>query len=156
MDKVDSKGTLPERERHAHKKRRRERDSEKASETMSKQYRFQRSRMRRAEPRLTALARRRRRGGGQGRRFARRARVQRDLFLDEQDPVMLQQFGGGAATFGVAVEAALEEVEPELAELLSRWQLRRLALRDVVHDGPLVVEVRPRSAAADHLEDDAA
>lgn len=68
---------------------------------------------------------------------------------------MLEQLDGGVALLGVAGEAAQEEVEALGAELVGRGKLRRVALGDVVHDGPLVVEVGPGPAARRHLEDDA-
>jgi len=34
--------------------------------------------------------------------------------------------------------------------------LRRVALRDVIHNRPLIVQGRPRAAASAHFEDDAA
>ena len=42
-----------------------------------------------------------------------------------------------------------------LTQLLSARQLRRVALGDVVHDGPFIVETCPGTAAGTHLEDHA-
>ncbi len=68
---------------------------------------------------------------------------------------MLQQLDRRIALLGVTHKAPLEEINALRAELVGRRQLRRVALGNVVHDGPLVVEVRPRPAARRHLEYDA-
>lgn len=79
-----------------------------------------------------------------------------DLLPDLADPAALEQLGGAGATAGIALEAATQKRQALLAQLLLRRQLRRVALRDVVHDGPLVVERGPGSAARAHFQDDAA
>jgi hypothetical protein len=67
---------------------------------------------------------------------------------------VLQQLDRRVPLLGIPHEAALEEVDTLRAELVRRRQLRWVALGDVVHDGPLVVEVGPGPAAGGHLEDD--
>lgn len=79
-----------------------------------------------------------------------------DLFSDCADPVTLQQLGSTGSSLWVALEASLQELYALLTQLLSAWQLRWVALGDVVHDGPFVVETRPGTAAGAHFEDHAA
>lgn len=62
-----------------------------------------------------------------------------DLLADGNDPFVLQEFGGGRAATGIAFEAAAHEVDAQVAELVTGWKHWLLALRDVVHDRPLVV-----------------
>ena len=79
-----------------------------------------------------------------------------DLLPDRADPVTLQQLSSTGSSLRVAFEASLEEVYPLLTQLLSAWQLRWVALGDIVHNCPLVVKACPRTAASAHFEDDAA
>ena len=79
-----------------------------------------------------------------------------DLFPDGADPITLQQLRRTGSSFRIALEASLEEFYALLTQLLSTGQLRRVALGDIVHDGPFIVEARPRTAASAHLEDHAA
>lgn len=79
-----------------------------------------------------------------------------DLFPDCANPVALQKLGSTRPPLWVALEASLEEFYTLLAQLLSARQLRRISLGNVIHDGPLVVEARPRTPASAHLEDHAA
>lgn len=69
---------------------------------------------------------------------------------------MLQQFDSRRPLPRVPQEAPIQKVDAASAELIGVGQLRRVALRDVEHDGPLVVEGGPGAAARGHLEDDAA
>lgn len=69
---------------------------------------------------------------------------------------MLQQLRGRGALLRVAIKAPFQKIDAGLAELLRGRELRRVALRNVVHDGPFVVEGGPGPAAGRHLEDDAA
>lgn len=69
---------------------------------------------------------------------------------------MLQQLHGGRALGGIPDETASQEVDPLRAELVLTGQLGRVALGNVVHDGPLVVQVGPWPSASRHLEDDTA
>ena len=69
---------------------------------------------------------------------------------------MLQQLHSRRSLVRIAVEALLEEVDTGVAELIFRWQLWWVTLGDVVHDCPLVVHGRPRSATSSHLENDTA
>ena len=78
-----------------------------------------------------------------------------DLRLDDLDPLVLEELRRRRALLGVAREALLQEVHPLRAQLVRRRQLWRVALRDVVHDGPFVVEGRPRPPARCHLQDHA-
>lgn len=82
--------------------------------------------------------RRSRRSLGRSARVARCRRLN-DPVADGHDPVMLQQFHGSSSLLGVAVKAALEEVNAFWAELIWRRELWGIALGDVVHDRPLVV-----------------
>lgn len=68
---------------------------------------------------------------------------------------MLQQLSSGRTFLRIAHEATLEEIDALGTELVDGWELWRVALRDVVHDGPLVVERGPGAATGRHLEDDA-
>lgn len=79
-----------------------------------------------------------------------------DLFSDCADPVTLQQLGSTRSSLRVALEASPEKLYALLTQLLSAGQLRWVALGNVVHDGPLVVEARPGAAAGAHLKDHAA
>tara|TARA_R110002003_G_scaffold106_17_gene8859 strand:+ start:1742 stop:2167 length:426 start_codon:yes stop_codon:yes gene_type:complete len=69
---------------------------------------------------------------------------------------VLEQFDGGGALGGVALEALFQKVDALVAELLAAGQLGRVALGNVVHDGPFVVHGRPGPAAGCHFKDDAA
>ena len=79
-----------------------------------------------------------------------------DLFPDRADPVTLQQLGSTGSSLRVALEASLQEIYALLTQLLSAWQLRWVALGDIVHNGPLVVETRPWTAASAHFKNHAA
>lgn len=87
---------------------------------------------------------------------AGRLGLEAELRAERHDPLMLEQLDGAGALVGVAVEALHQEVDALLAELVAPGELRRVALRDVVHDRPLVVHGRPGPAARGHLEDHAA
>ena len=78
-----------------------------------------------------------------------------DLLPDGADPFTLQQLGRTRPSLRIALEASLQEVDALLTQLLSAGQLRRVALGDVVHDGPFIVEARPGTAAGAHLENNA-
>lgn len=69
---------------------------------------------------------------------------------------MLQQLNRRRPLLRVAHEAPPQKVNPLRAELVRRRELRRVSLGDVVHDGPLVVEIGPGASPGRHLEDDAA
>lgn len=69
---------------------------------------------------------------------------------------MLQQVHSRRALGGIPDETASQEIDTLRAELILAGQLRRVALGNVIHDGPLVVQVRPWSSAGCHLEDDTA
>lgn len=69
---------------------------------------------------------------------------------------MLQQFRRRRPPHRIPLEAPFQKVDAAVAQLVARRQLRLVALRNVVHDGPLVVQGRPRSAACRHLKDHAA
>lgn len=100
--------------------------------------------------RAVRIGRRLRRAGvARGRRF-------HNPISDRHDPLVAEQVDGLGPLLGIAHEAALQEVDALRAELVRRRQGRWVALRDVVHDGPLVVQVGPRSSPGGHLEDDAA
>ena len=79
-----------------------------------------------------------------------------DLLPDGANPITLQQLRRTGSSFRVALEASLEEFYALLTQLLSTGQLRRVALGNIVHDGPFIVEARPRTATSAHLEDHAA
>lgn len=78
-----------------------------------------------------------------------------DLLPDGHDPVALQQLRRARPALRIPLEAAPQEVDALGAQLVLARQLRRVALGDVVHDGPFVVERGPGPAARAHFEDDA-
>lgn len=69
---------------------------------------------------------------------------------------MLQQFRRSRTSHRIPLEALFQKVDPALTQLVPRWELRLIALRNIVHDGPFVVQASPGSAACGHLEDHAA
>lgn len=71
------------------------------------------------------------------------------------DPLALQQLGSTCSPLRIPIKAPFQEVNAFFAQLLSTWQLGWIALRDVIHDGPLVVETGPGPPPSAHLEDDA-
>ena len=79
-----------------------------------------------------------------------------DLFPDGANPFALQQLRRTGPPLRIALEASLQELYALLTQLLSTRQLRRVALGDIVHDGPLIVEARPGTPPGAHLEDHAA
>lgn len=79
-----------------------------------------------------------------------------NLLPDRHDPFTLQQLRRTRSPLRISIKAPLQELDPLGTQLVFARQLRRVALRDVVHDGPLVVETGPRSTAGAHLEYDAA
>lgn len=74
-----------------------------------------------------------------------------NLLPDRHDPFTLQQFRRTRSLPRISIEAPLQEFDPFGAQLVFVRQLRRVALSDVVHDGPLVVETCPGSTASAHL-----
>lgn len=68
----------------------------------------------------------------------------------------MQQLGSTCSSLRITLEASLQELYALLTQLLSARQLRWVALGDIVHDGPLVVEARPGTAAGAHFENHAA
>ncbi len=99
-------------------------------------------------------------GGRVGGRLGRRAAIARSCRLDNpcpyrQDPFVLQKLHGGRSVLRILHEATLQEVDPLGAELIRRRKLGWVALRDVIHNGPFVIQVGPRSSARGHFEDDA-
>ncbi len=83
-------------------------------------------------------------------------RQRNNQLLNLRNPLTLQQLDRTRPHPRIALKAPFQKVNPLLAQLLPAGQLRRIALRNVVHDGPLVVEGRPGPAASAHFEDDAA
>lgn len=79
-----------------------------------------------------------------------------NLLPNTADPFTLQQFRRARPPLRIALKAPFQKLEALLAQLLSTGQLRRIALRNVVHDSPLVVETGPGAAAGAHFEDDTA
>lgn len=77
--------------------------------------------------------------------------LEAELGAQRHDPLVLEQLDGGGALVGIAIEAFDEEVDALLAELVAGGELRRVALRDVVHDGPFVVHRGPGAAASGHF-----
>lgn len=69
---------------------------------------------------------------------------------------MLQQLCRTRSHTGVPRKTSLQEIYSCLAQLVSRRELWRIALRNVVHDGPLVVKACPGPATCRHLENHAA
>jgi hypothetical protein len=82
--------------------------------------------------------------------------VDRDLIPDGHYPLVLQQLRRRRSFLGIANEAFLQKVDARWAELVGARELWRVALCNVVHDSPLVVERGPRSTASSHLENNAA
>ena len=78
-----------------------------------------------------------------------------DLLPDGADPFTLQQLGRTGPPLRIALETSLQKFDALLTQLLSAGQLRRVALGDVVHNGPLIVETCPGTAAGAHLKNDA-
>lgn len=75
-----------------------------------------------------------------------------DLFPDSADPFTLQQLRRAGSSFRIAFEASPQEIYALLTQLLSAGQLRRVALSNIVHDGPFIIEARPGTAAGAHFE----
>lgn len=69
---------------------------------------------------------------------------------------MLQQLNRRGPLPRVAKEAFIQEIDPSSTELVRVRQLWRVALGDIEHDGPFVVEGCPGAATGGHLEDHAA
>jgi hypothetical protein len=69
---------------------------------------------------------------------------------------MLQQLRRRYTLHGITLETALQEIDARVAELIGAGELWRVALRNVVHDGPFVVHGGPWSATSCHFEDNAA
>ncbi len=68
----------------------------------------------------------------------------------------MQQLRRTGPPLRVPIEAPFQEPDALSAQLLPARQLRWVALRDVVHDSPFVVQTRPGATARAHFEDDAA
>ena len=108
----------------------------------------------RIKPRI--LPRRRRTLRPRPRRLApRRLRLQRQLSPQTHNPLMLQQLHGGRPRLGIPLKASFQKVDPGLAQQIGGRQLRGVPLRNVIHDGPLVVHVCPGTTTRYHFEDDA-
>lgn len=73
-------------------------------------------------------------------RVTRRSRLNTDLVPNRHDPLMLQQLDGRRPLPRIPQEAFIQEIDAASTELVRVRQLRRIALGDVEHDGPLVVE----------------
>jgi hypothetical protein len=78
------------------------------------------------------------------------------LSFERHDPFVLEQFSRADTLDGVAFEAAFQEIDACVAELVVAGKLRRVALSNVVHDGPFIVHGRPGAAACGHFENHAA
>lgn len=78
------------------------------------------------------------------------------LLPDTLDPFTLQQLRGTGPPLWIPIEAPFQERNALSTQLLPAWQLRWVALRDVVHDGPLVVQTCPWATTGAHFQDDAA
>lgn len=70
----------------------------------------------------------------------RRRRVKHNLLPNRDNPLMLQKLRSCRPLHLVALEAASQEVDSGVAELIARRQGGLVALRDVVHDCPFVVQ----------------
>lgn len=79
-----------------------------------------------------------------------------NLLPYRHDPVTLQQLRRTRPPLRIPLEAPPQKLDPLRAQLLLARQLRRIALGDVVHDSPLIVQARPRPTTGAHFEDDAA
>lgn len=78
------------------------------------------------------------------------------LLPNTLDPFTLQQLRGTRSPLRIPIEAPLQKINALSTQLLSAWQLRWVALRDVVHDGPLIVQTCPWATTGAHFKDDAA
>lgn len=87
---------------------------------------------------------------------AGRLRLKTELRAQRHDPFVLEQFHGAGALVRIAVEALHQEIDALLAELVACRELRRVALSNVVHDGPFVVHGCPWAATSCHFENHAA
>lgn len=87
---------------------------------------------------------------------ARCLRLEAELCAQRHDPLVLEEFNGAGALVWIAVKALHQEVNALLAKLVAGGELWRISLRNVVHDGPLVVHGSPRAAAGCHFENHAA
>jgi hypothetical protein len=88
--------------------------------------------------------------------LAGRARLDMHLRLDDHDPLVPKKLCGRCTLLWIAHEALFQEVHTLWAQLVRRRQLGRIALCDVVHNGPFVVEARPGASARRHLKNHAA
>lgn len=79
-----------------------------------------------------------------------------DLLPDLHNPLTLQQLRRARPPPRILLETSLQELMALGAQLIFRRQLWRVALRNIIHNRPFVVQGRPRAAAGAHLEDDAA
>ena len=68
---------------------------------------------------------------------------------------MLQKLRRTRPLRRISLETLLQEVLAALAQLVFSGLLWRIALGNVVHDGPLIVQRRPRTTTSAHLEDHA-
>jgi len=79
-----------------------------------------------------------------------------NLLSDLHDPLTLQQLGRARPPPRILLETPPQEVNTLGTELVSAGQLRRVALRNIVHDRPLVVQGCPGPPPGRHLKDHAA
>lgn len=68
------------------------------------------------------------------------SRLQNHLLADGDDPLVLEKLRSCGSSERVAFKAATEEVDAQVAELILGWQRWLVALSDVIHDRPFVVQ----------------
>ena len=79
-------------------------------------------------------------------------RLKTKLGAQRHDPLVLKQFNGAGTLVRIAVEAFHQEIDALLTELVAGGKLWRIALRYVVHDGPLVIHGCPWATTCCHFE----
>lgn len=79
-----------------------------------------------------------------------------NLLPNRHNPVTLQQLRRARPPLGIAVEAAFQKLDALGTQLVLTRQLRRVALSDIIHDRPFIIQARPGPAAGAHFQDDAA
>ena len=82
--------------------------------------------------------------------------IRHNLLPNTLDPIALQQLHRTSPPLRISLKTAFQKFHALLAQLVPARQLRGIALRDVVHDCPFVVEAGPGAAAGAHFKDDAA
>jgi len=85
-----------------------------------------------------------------------RGRWLNNLASNSHDPFVLQKLDGTCPLLGIPGETPIKEVDTLFAKLICAWQLWRVSLCNVIHNGPFIVQVGPRPPTSSHLKDNAA